>query len=91
MERWYRWTGWAPGLVFLAICRTAPNLWLGLAMGLFGVCQIGHWVIERFEAARSQKLMAVRYTEAVLSFVALPLLGAVGLVVWEWDGFPFWQ
>jgi hypothetical protein len=51
-EAWYRWIGWLPGLVFLALARTAPNLWLGLALGLFGVCQVGHWAVERIEAAR---------------------------------------
>ena len=91
MEAWYRWTGWLPGLVFLALPRTAPNLWLGLALGLFGACQVGHWAVERAEAARGRKLLAARYAEAVLTFVAFPLLGAIGLVAWAWDGFPGWQ
>jgi hypothetical protein len=88
MEAWYRRTGWMPGLLFLALSRTAPNLWLGLALGLFGVCQVGHWAIERVEAARGRKQMAARNVEAVLSFLAIPLLGAIGLVEWAWDGFP---
>jgi hypothetical protein len=74
MEGWYRWIGWASGLVFLAFSRAAPNLWLGLAVGLFGGCQIGHWAVERLEAARGRKLLVARYAEAVLLFVACPAL-----------------
>jgi hypothetical protein len=91
MEAWYRWTGWIPGLFFLALCPTAPNLWLRLALGLFGACQVGHWVIERGESAWGRKLLTARYVEAGLSFVALPLLGILGLVWWAWDGFPGWR
>jgi hypothetical protein len=91
MEAWYCWTGWLPGLVILALSRTCPNLWLALAMALFGACQIGHWAIERAEAARCQKWMVPRYVEVVLTFVAFPILSTIGLVVWAWDGFPPWQ
>jgi hypothetical protein len=90
-EAWYRWTGWGPGLLFLALSWTAPNLWLVLAFGLFGVCQVGHWVIEVVEAARGRTLTAARYAEVVLYLLAFPLLGVVGLVVWAWDGFPGWR
>jgi hypothetical protein len=31
-----------------------------------------------------------RYVEVAVSFVAFPVLGLVGLVVWAWDGFPGW-
>jgi hypothetical protein len=89
-EDLYRWIGWAPGVLFLALARTTPNLWLGLAVGLFGLSQLGYWLIERAEAARGSKLMTARYVEVAVSFVAFPVLGAVGLVVWACDGFPGW-
>src|SRR5262249_29405984 len=59
----YYWAGWCHGVVFLALAPSAPNLWLVLAMGLFGVSQVGHWVIERAEAAYCRKFMAARHAE----------------------------
>jgi hypothetical protein len=90
MEAGYRWVGWFPGVLFLALARTAPNLWLALALGAFGFSQFGHWVIERIEAARGRQLMTARYAEVAVAFVAFPVLGVVGLVVWARDGFPGW-
>jgi hypothetical protein len=90
IEAAYRWTGWVPGLLFLAMSRSAPNLWLGLALGLFGVCHFGHWTIERVEAVRGRKLMPARYAEAAVWFAVAPVLAIIGMVVWAWDGFPLW-
>jgi hypothetical protein len=81
-EAIYRWAGWSSGVPFLALVRVAPNFWLGLALGLTGACLVGHWIIERAEAAWSTKLMRARQLEALALFGAAPVLAAVGLWIW---------
>ena len=90
-EAAYRWTGWVSGLPFLGLARGAPNPWLGLALGLFGVCLIGHWVTERAEAARGQVLVRARQVEALLLFVGVPTVAAIGMWSWAAGGFPGWR